>query len=125
MRATTIALAAAGLIAGAAAKPPLVAAPPDISAAFQNTIVSTYPDGRQAELWLNADGTYTAEGRAHDRSKGHWKIRGEKLCLSQSSPFVFGFTFCTPLHGGGVGTSWRGKAVTGEPIQITVVKGRA
>ena len=26
--------------------------------AFGSTIVSTYPDGRQAELWLKRDGTY-------------------------------------------------------------------
>jgi hypothetical protein len=47
---------------------------PDIAAriqiAFGNTIVSTYPDGRQAHLWLQPDGTYTRHGRPDDRSNG-------------------------------------------------------
>ena len=39
-----------------------------VKIAFGNTIVSTYPDGRQAQLWLHPDGSYTAEGRRLDRS---------------------------------------------------------
>ena len=34
------------------------------------------------------------------------------------------FTFCTALRGGGVGTSWASKAVTGEKIQVKIVAGR-
>ncbi len=93
--------------------------------AFHNTIVSTYPDGRTAELWLQRDGSYAAEGRRHDRSSGHWKLKGETLCLKQSHPIPVPFSYCTPVRQGGVGTSWAGKAVSGEPIKIKVVKGRA
>lgn len=112
--------------AAVACAAPCLAQSPDaagLQAAFGNTIVSTYPDGRTAELWLHPDGTYSAEGRKHDRSSGHWKINGEKVCLKQSHPFAFPFTYCTPIMQGGVGVSWTGKAVTGEPIRIKLVRG--
>lgn len=95
-------------------------APPAIHAAFGNTIISTYPDGRTAELWLKPSGRYTAMGRRKDRSSGHWRVSGDKLCLRQSSPIWVPFSYCTPIP---TGTSWRAKAVTGEPIQVRLVKG--
>ena len=91
--------------------------------AFGNTIVSTYPDGRQGQLWLHADGSYAAEGRRGDRSSGHWKIKGAKVCLKQSSPHAFPFSYCAALPPGGVGAVWSGKAVTGETIRIRLVRG--
>jgi|WetSurMetagenome_2_1015567.scaffolds.fasta_scaffold732149_2 hypothetical protein len=100
-----------GLAAMAFAAPAL-AESTGLQATFGNTIVSTYPDGRTAELWLHPDGSYSAEGRRHDRSEGHWKVRGEKLCLKQSHPLSLPFTFCTPMFDGAVGASWTGKAVT-------------
>ena len=118
-----IPLALAALLA---ASPCLAVArdPSAVAAAFGNTIVSTYPDGRTAELWLQPDGAYTAEGRRHDRSRGHWSVKGEKLCLKQAKPFVFGYTFCTPIPDVQAGAAWTGKAVTGEPIRIALVQGR-
>lgn len=94
-----------------------------VSMAFGNTIVSTYPDGRQAQLWLHPDGSYSAEGRRLDRSSGHWKIKGDKVCLKQSKPHAFPFSYCAAVPPGGIGVSWRGKAVTGEAIRIKLVKG--
>jgi hypothetical protein len=91
--------------------------------AFGSTIVSTYPDGRQAELWLQRDGTYTAEGRRHDRSSGHWQIKGEQLCMKQSSPFPAPFSYCTGVPSGGLDEPWTGKAFTGEQIRIKLIKG--
>jgi hypothetical protein len=91
---------------------------------FGNTVVSTYPDGRQAELWLQPDGRYTAEGRRSDASSGHWKIKDGKLCLSQSSPIPSPFTYCTAIPAMRMGASWTAKAVTGEQIRVKVVKGR-
>ena len=96
-----------------------------LDAAFNNTIISTYPDGRTAELWLNPDGTYNAEGRRHDRSSGRWFMKGEKVCLRQSRPIPVPFKFCTPMMRGGVGATWSAKAVTGEPIRIRLVAGRS
>ena len=96
-----------------------------VSAAFGNTIVSTYPDGRTAELWLHPDGGYDAMGRRKDPSSGHWKVKGEKVCLKQKKPIPVPFTYCAAIMPGGVGASWTGKAVTGEPIRIRLVRGRA
>lgn len=95
--------------------------------AFGSTIISTYPDGREAELWLKRDGSYTAEGRRHDRSSGTWQIKqdksGDKLCLKQHRPFPAPFTFCTGVPEGGTDKPWTGKAPTGEKTSIRLVKG--
>lgn len=92
--------------------------------AFSNTIVSTYPDGRTAKLWLNRDGTYRAQGRRGKPSSGRWTLKGERICLKQTRPIAGPFSYCTGVKRGGIGTSWPGKAVTGERIQIKVVGGR-
>ena len=91
--------------------------------AFKNTIVSTYPDGRTAKLWLNSDGTYRAQGRRGKPSSGRWTLKGERICLKQSKPMAGPFSYCTNVKRG-VGTSWSAKAVTGEPIRVRVVAGR-
>ena len=113
--------AAAGLCTLAAAPAKI---PASLTVAFDNTIVSTYPDGRQSEIWLNRDGSYKGMGRRKDRSDGHWTLKGSKICLRQSHPMAVPFTYCTPLRSGGVGTSWSAKAVTGEQVKVKIVKGR-
>ncbi len=95
-----------------------------VELAFGNTILSTYPDGRTAELWLQPDGAYTAEGRKHERTNGHWQVKDAKLCLKQAHPFAFGYVYCAALAKVSVGASWMGKAVTGEPIRIKLVRGK-
>lgn len=107
-----------GLIAGlvllsAAATPP----PAAVQKAFTRTIVSTYPDGRTARLWMNPSGTYTSMGRRHDRHSGHWTLKGEKVCFRRGL-----FSYCTPLPTENTFTT---KAVTGETIQVRLVPGRA
>jgi hypothetical protein len=115
-----LAVGAAALLCMAAARSDNSEA---LEQAFGSTIVSTYPDGRQAELWLQRDGTYTAEGRRRDRSSGHWQIKDDKLCMKQSSPFPAPFSYCTGIPAGGLNEPWTGKAYTGEPIRIKLVKG--
>jgi len=75
-------------------------------------------------LWLNPDGSYRAQGRRGTFSSGRWSLKGEKICLSQKRPVPGPFSYCAPIKSGGVGTSWTGKAVTGEAIRITLVAGR-
>jgi hypothetical protein len=97
-------------------------APPIIQRAFGNTIVSTYPDNRTAELWLEPSGSYAAMGRRGDRSSGHWRIDGDRLCLKQDHPATLPFfRYCTPVPSE---DHWTTKAVTGETIQVRLVEGR-
>jgi hypothetical protein len=95
--------------------------------AFGSTIVSTYPDGRQAELWLKRDGSYQAEGRRHDRTSGVWSIKrdknGLKLCLKQRRPFPAPFSYCPAVPEGGLDRPWTSKAFTGEKISVRLVRG--
>ena len=94
-----------------------------VSPAFGNTIVSTYPDGRKAELWLQPNGSYTAEGRRHDPSRGHWNVKGDKLCLRQARPVPMLFSFCTAIPQSGMNAAWSAKAATGEAITVRLVRG--
>ena len=96
--------------------------PPILRKAFRNTIVSTYPDNRKAELWLDPSGTYTAMGRRGDRSSGRWSVKGGKLCLKQDHPPIPPiFKYCTPMPSR---DHWTAKAVTGERVHVRLVKGR-
>ncbi|HEX4180881.1 MAG TPA: hypothetical protein VHY32_08825 [Caulobacteraceae bacterium] len=112
------AFSAAALLAGAVQASP-------IDQAFGNTILSTYPDGRTAELWLHPDGSYTAEGRKGDPSSGKWSMKGDKLCLKQSKPSSSIISFCKPAQADQLKSGYTTKAVTGETIQVKLVQGRA
>src|SRR5262245_54767366 len=94
---------------------------PTVSKAFGATIVSTYPDNRQATLWLGPSGSYSALGPGGDRSTGHWKIHGRKLCLKQAHPPapLPLFRYCTPIPSQ---DQWVTKAVTGETIHVRIVE---
>jgi hypothetical protein len=120
--ALTLALCA-GLSGRASAAEKVGARGRDVSVAFGNTVVSVYSDGRKAKLWLAADGSYTAKGRRNLPSSGVWSLKGEKICLKQRKPQAVPFSYCTTAPEGGVGVSWKAKAVTGEPITVSVVKG--
>lgn len=111
----TFGLVAAPLAALAADASPL-------ERAFGNTVVSSYPDGRTALLWLKKDGTYSAKGRRRTASSGSWSLKADKVCLKQAKPQAVPFRYCTELPSG---TSWKAKAVTGEPITLKIVKGIA
>ncbi len=91
-----------------------------LAPAFKGTIISTYPDGRKGKLWLSEDGTYKAAGRRGDKSSGHWTLKADKVCLKQSSPMPTPFSFCTPKP---TSTTWKAKAVSGEPITVHIEPG--
>lgn len=128
----TSVLAAAGLTAAFAAGPGLAAsgqaAATDnsrVKAAIGNTILETYPDGRKAEIWLAANGTYTGEGRRHDHSSGTWSVKGQQICFNQQHPGVpFGLgRLCRDIPEVSIGQSWPSKAATGEAITVRLVRG--
>lgn len=118
IRPTAVALAAA-LLAG----PALAAAPAVLEPAFAGTIVSTYPDGRTAKLWLERGGAYRGEGRSGRRSSGRWTLKGERICFRQSRPLPIPVVHCAPVPSGDA-AAWTGKAVTGEPIRLHLLPNR-
>jgi len=91
----------------------------DLRPAFGNTIVSTHPDGRQAKLWLNPDGTFTAQGRKGNRERGTWSVKNGKLCLKQGL-----FSYCKAFPRVRVGQTWTDRAVNGERVTNELVAGR-
>ena len=112
------------MIAGVAlalAEPALAA---DIGAALGNTIVSTHPDGRKARLMLSADHSYRAQGRNGQRSSGTWKLKGEKLCLSQKAPYPGPFAYCSKVSSHRLGEKWPDKAFNGEAVTNQIVAGQ-
>lgn len=110
------------IIAATLSQTPVGAA--DLVPAFGNTLISTYPDGRTARMWLAADGRYQGQGRRGGASSGVWRVRDGQVCLSQRRPIPFPRSFCTQIVRGGVGTRWTARAVTGETIQVELVAGR-
>ena len=113
---TALALA---ILVAASASPAASVTEIDMRAAFGNTIVSTHPDGRKARLWLNADRTFTAQGRKGNRERGTWNIRGGKLCLKQGL-----LSYCKAFPKVSVGSTWRDRAVNGEMVTNALVAGR-
>jgi hypothetical protein len=112
---------ALGLVAAPAAA---AEEPASLAAAFDNTIVSTYGDGRNAKLWLDRDGRYRGLGKSGDASSGHWTIKRDKVCLKQDRPLPVPFSYCTPIPEGGVGAVWAAKSVFGESLSVELVNGR-
>ncbi|HEY8573844.1 hypothetical protein [Phenylobacterium sp.] len=96
----------------------------DVKAAFGNTVLATYPDGRHQRIWLKEDGAYEAIGRRGKPSVGTWSMKGEKVCLKQIKPFRAPISYCTAFPAnGGVGATWTGKDISGTPIKLTLLKG--
>ncbi|MES2859874.1 MAG: hypothetical protein V4701_00280 [Pseudomonadota bacterium] len=96
----------------------------DLEPAFGNTLLSTYPDGRTARMWLQPGGRFEGRGRRGGLSSGVWRVRNGEVCLSQRRPIPLPGSFCTPIVRGGIGTSWTARAVTGETIRVQLVAGR-
>lgn len=95
-----------------------------VAAAFGNTVESIYPDGRSQKIWLDPDGSWTGQGRNGVALAGHWKLRGDKVCLRQSSPPTLPFAFCAPFPANAqVGVVWTSRDFVGTPIKLTVLKG--
>jgi hypothetical protein len=112
------------LIAAPVTAPVAAYATPHVEPALGNTVVSTYEDGRHGYLYLKAGGLYDYIGRKKDASSGKWILKGEQICLRQSKPIPVPMTFCTGFPSeGGIGTSWRSKAISGDPVTLQVVKG--
>lgn len=114
------------LLAAFAVAPPVVhaadEAAPNVKAAFGNTVLTIDPDGRSRKIWLKPDGTWTGLSRRGLDLAGKWTVRGEKVCLTQSKPRLFG-SMCErfPTE---FGAGHKAKDPTGKVVQLKLVKGR-
>jgi hypothetical protein len=114
--AATLTVSILGVGAGSAP-----AAPANVAAAFGNTIVSIDPDGRSRKIWLQPDGSWTGLSRRGLALAGKWTVKGDKVCLSQSKPRLFG-SLCQEFPTDpdtGIDT----KDPTGKSIHLKLVKG--
>ena len=119
-RTTIVRLTLAGFLAAAAAASH-AADTAKVAAAFGNTVVSTDPDGRSRKIWLQPDGSWTGLSRRGLALAGKWTVKGEKVCLSQSKPRLFG-SMCEVFPSDPkVGVD--AKDPTGTPIHLKLVKG--
>jgi hypothetical protein len=94
----------------------------NVAAAFGNTVLSVYPDGRAQKIWLQPDGTWTGLSRRGNPLAGSWSVKGPKVCLKQSKPPTLPISFCQPFPedpAKGVDA----KDLTGTPIHLKLVKG--
>lgn len=110
-----------------AAAPALARAEPAdtrVAAAFGNTVVTLYPDGRTQEIWLQPDGRWTGLSRAHKDLAGKWMLKGDKVCMRQQTPPTLPFSYCTAFPPDArVGAAWTGRDFGGTPIQLKLVRG--
>ncbi len=93
-----------------------------VAAAFGNTVLSIYPDGRAQKIWLQPDGAWTGLSRRGNPLAGTWRMKGEKVCLKQSKPPTLPLSFCEPFPedpAKGIDA----KDLTGTPIHLKLVKG--
>jgi len=103
--------------APSAAEPPMT-----VAAAFGNTVLSIYPDGRSQKIWLQPDGAWTGLSRRGNPLAGTWTVKGDQVCLKQSKPFIPFARFCQVLPSdptAGVDS----KDLTGTRIHLKLVKG--
>ena len=92
-----------------------------VSAAFGNTVKIIDPDGRSRKIWLQSDGTWTGKSRRGLDLAGKWREDGDKVCLSQSKPRLFG-SLCQSFPSDperGV----EAKDPGGQTVQLKLVKG--
>lgn len=93
----------------------------NVSAAFGNTVLTIDPDGRSRKIWLQPDGTWTGLSRRGLDLAGKWSVKGDKVCLKQSKPRLFGSlceTFPTKPE---VGVE--AEDPTGKTVRLKLVKG--
>jgi hypothetical protein len=93
-----------------------------VAAAFGNTVMSVYPDGRSQKIWLERDGSWTGLSRRGNSLAGKWTAKGERVCLRQTKPPTLPLSFCQVFPANpeaGVDA----KDLTGTPIHLKLVKG--
>ena len=119
---TKSALLIAVLLLAAPAAAQAAAPSAKIAATFGNTVMSVYPDGRSQKIWLKEDGSWTGQSRRGNPLAGKWTAKGDKVCLKQTSPPMFGFGFCH-VFPNDPAAGIDSKDLTGTKIHLKLVKG--
>lgn len=86
----SLALLLATIVAAPLTAHVAAARPANVNAAFGNTVLTIDPDGRSRKIWLQPNGTWTGRSRRGLDLAGKWTVKGDKVCLSQSKPRLFG-----------------------------------
>lgn len=95
-----------------------------VAAAFGNTVMSIYPDGRTQKIWLHPNGDWEGLGRNGQPLAGHWTLSGDKVCLRQTRPPTLPFHYCTSFPADPhVGVAWASRDFGGHAIKLMVVQG--
>lgn len=112
---------AASSPAWAQARSPGVAVMAD---AFDNTIVSHYPNGVWVKHFFEPDGRYVATFSDGRRWTAHWSAQSDRVCLSQIRPRQLLPRFCTRMVAADVGDSWVSRDPLGRTVRNELVAGR-
>jgi hypothetical protein len=116
-----IILAAASLAAALGAAPPAAPADP-MANAYGNTITLSIEPFWRARQYIEPDHTWR-QVASDGKVNGTWKVDGDQVCLTQTSPP--GPTYCNPVGPHEVGESWTNiDPGTGQTVVIRLVKGR-
>jgi hypothetical protein len=93
-----------------------------MNAAFDNTIVITYPSGGTSRYHFNRDGTFTATVPSGAQMRGRWEVAGAELCFIAPS----GDRSCSPFVADkNVGDTWEQRATDGTSVRVTLEAGRS
>lgn len=97
----------------------------DLSAAFGNTVISTYPDGGTVRHFFDPNGAYRALWSDGRELTGQWSLDGDRVCLSRMRPVMLPFgRFCTALVSANIGESWQSRDPLGRRVRNQLVRGR-
>lgn len=96
----------------------------DMQAAFTNTIVSRYPNGKWVKHFFEPDGGYRAEFQDGRRMTARWAVEGDEVCLTDIRPVSILRRYCTPMVEAGIGDSWSARDPLGRRVSNTLVRGR-
>ena len=97
----------------------------DMSAAFGNTIVSTYGDGGEVRHFFDPNGAYRARWSDGRELTGQWTLDGDRVCLSRMRPMMLPIgRFCTQFVAASFGESWQARDPLGRRVRNVLVRGR-
>lgn len=97
------------------------------SAAYDNTIVSTYDSGKVVDVYVEADHSYSIVPRdGSGEITGTWSDSTGESCFTIEAPAAYagGAPLCFPIKDYQVGDSFEGTDSTGHFV-AKIVKGRS